>query len=918
MHRLRSVSGPGRFLRSTALALGLLCAGLGVRPVKSQAAPVALVQHAGADAGTTTSASLAFPSANVAGNWIAVAVRAGQSGQVFTVTDTRGNTYRQALRFDETSDNTTLGLHYAENVAGGANIVTVSDAISGGTLRLSILEYSGVATANSLGLVAAAQGTSATPGSGSVTTTADGDLALGVLSRAGAGSFTAGSGFTLGPQVPGAPLTKLVVEDRILVTAGAVTATGTLDASDNWAAAVATFHAAGSADADTQAPSSPSNLTPTAAGGTQLDLRWTASTDNVGVTKYRVERCAGAGCANFGEIGTVDTASIAIPSSLVASANPNYFQDASGTPILLSGSHTWNSLQDWGTNGTLRPFDFNAFVSFLVSHGHNFTYLWCTELPHFCGLPTTTGTPPDFTAGPHPWLRTGPGTASDGGLKFDLTKWDPAYFDRLRVRTQALNAAGIYAGVYLFTGEWLAAFRCASDGYPFTAGNNVNGIDDGGGPGSMTMTAPNAITALQDAYVEEVVDLLNDLPNVLWIVSEEAPSTSLWWHTHTIAHLRAYEATRPFHHPIGLGVFNNADDTILNNSAADWICPYAPLSPVTSCGSSTPTCKVNINDSDHSYFGMWNATAQANRNYAWRNFTNGNHVAFMDPYVIDYARESRNLCTSPVNGVCTGPDPRWNNFRDNLGWILLYSRRLNLASVAPRASLASTANCLAQTPAVGAEYLVYAPDGGGFTVDLSAMSSARTLNVEWFDPATGATTSGVAVPAGSSARAFTPPFSGDAVLYLVDAAGHAQAPLVPPSSYRSTGSAGVTYTYRVRAEDAIGNLSSYSNLASITTPGGTTAVTDGHPTGLFLERMSPNPSRGAGLAVSFTLPVAGPARLELLDVAGRRVGGQEMGELGAGRHTVVVAMEGRLSPGLYLVRLTQGGDSRATRVVVVE
>ena len=40
---------------------------------------------------------LAFPAANTAGNWIGVAIRAGQSGQTFTVTDTRGNIYRKAV-----------------------------------------------------------------------------------------------------------------------------------------------------------------------------------------------------------------------------------------------------------------------------------------------------------------------------------------------------------------------------------------------------------------------------------------------------------------------------------------------------------------------------------------------------------------------------------------------------------------------------------------------------------------------------------------------------------------------------------------------------------------------------------------------------------------------------------------------------
>ena len=46
------------------------------------------------------------------------------------------------------------------------------------------------------------------------------------------------------------------------------------------------------------------------------------------------------------------------------------------------------------------------------------------------------------------------------------------------------------------------------------------------------MTAPNEITRIQDAYVEKVVDTLNDLPNVLWIVSEEAPANSTWWNDH--------------------------------------------------------------------------------------------------------------------------------------------------------------------------------------------------------------------------------------------------------------------------------------------------------------------------------------------------------------------------------------------------
>jgi hypothetical protein len=84
--------------------------------------------------------------------------------------------------------------------------------------------------------------------------------------------------------------------------------------------------------------------------------------------------------------------------------------------------------------------------------------------------------------------------------------------------------------------------------------------------------------------------------------------------------------------------------------------PQVRISPATSCGSGNPACKVNVNDSHHSYFGMWNDTAQQNRNCAWQNFMNCNQVLFMDPYVVYHLCERRNLCVSPSNAICRGPD----------------------------------------------------------------------------------------------------------------------------------------------------------------------------------------------------------------------------------------------------------------------
>lgn len=62
----------------------------------------------------------------------------------------------------------------------------------------------------------------------------------------------------------------------------------------------------GGSGGDTIPPTVPTNLTATVSG-TQINLSWTASTDNVGVTGYLLERCQGAGCSNFAQIATPTT-----------------------------------------------------------------------------------------------------------------------------------------------------------------------------------------------------------------------------------------------------------------------------------------------------------------------------------------------------------------------------------------------------------------------------------------------------------------------------------------------------------------------------------------------------------------------------------------------------------------------------------
>ncbi|MCL4762652.1 MAG: S-layer homology domain-containing protein, partial [Burkholderiales bacterium] len=77
------------------------------------------------------------------------------------------------------------------------------------------------------------------------------------------------------------------------------------DAAGNLSTYSATVSGTTGAAADTSAPTSPSGLTATADGSSAVNLAWSASTDNVGVEHYRVERCQGSSsCTNFSPIAT--------------------------------------------------------------------------------------------------------------------------------------------------------------------------------------------------------------------------------------------------------------------------------------------------------------------------------------------------------------------------------------------------------------------------------------------------------------------------------------------------------------------------------------------------------------------------------------------------------------------------------------
>jgi hypothetical protein len=436
----------------------------------------------------------------------------------------------------------------------------------------------------------------------------------------------------------------------------------------------------------------------------------------------------------------------------VSTVNPRYFADGSGKIVFLTGSHTWGNLQDYTYDKLPSPpaLDFDAYLAFLERHNHNFFRLWVWESSF--NPKAKQGT---VTYGPMPYQRPGPGLALDGKPRFDLAAFNQAYFDRLRSRVLAARDRGIYASVMLFNGFSIEGKGNVGgdpwQGHPFHPTNNVNGIDAGSGKAIHTLSNP-AITACQEAYVRKVIDTVNDLDNVLYEISNEdsggADDTA--WQVHMIQFIKSYEAGKPRQHPVGMTQqYPQGSEAALLASPADWISPGAKL--WTANGR-----KVVLNDTDHSYFwiGLKQDGVAAQRAWVWENFTRGNQCLFMDPYLDPSHDPGRN---DPAGGR---PDPYWDTLRDALGRTRACAERMNLAAAVPHSELASTGYCLADPDR---EYLVYLPQGGEVTVDLSAVSGS--LRAEWLHPTEG-TNVRVEPVAGGGRRTLQSPLPGDAVLYL--------------------------------------------------------------------------------------------------------------------------------------------------------
>jgi hypothetical protein len=424
----------------------------------------------------------------------------------------------------------------------------------------------------------------------------------------------------------------------------------------------------------------------------------------------------------------------------VCAANPRYFADPHGRPVYLTGSHTWQSLQDGilsNYTAVTQPFDYADYLNLLQTNHHNFIRLWRWELT---------------THEPQPWQRTGPGQALDGKLRFDLRQFNQSYFDRLRTRVIAAQDRGIYVSIMLFE-DWIFMNKRKDhplEQHPFHKDNNVSGINgdpngDDWGIEIHTLKVPE-VMEVQKAYVRKVIETVNDLDNVLYEICNEGVRHTRQWQYEMVRFIKGVEAKMPKQHPVGMTSVGDMNEDCLK-SPADWTSLATtgwdrPNDPWTSNPPPADGQKVCLLDTDHIGWKIFINDAPFTRAWVWKSFTRGHCTLLME-----------NLANSAG----------WIAGRAAMGQTRRFAERMNLAAAKPASRLASTGYCLAHAAATDAEYLVCLPDGGEVTVDLSA--SPGKLAVEWFNPTPGASARHAAVEGGAP-RTFKAPFDGHAILYL--------------------------------------------------------------------------------------------------------------------------------------------------------
>jgi hypothetical protein len=197
--------------------------------------------------------------------------------------------------------------------------------------------------------------------------------------------------------------------------------------------------------------------------------------------------------------------------------NPHYFLWR-GRPeiIITSGEH-------YGAVLNL-DFDYHRYLDTLAKDKLNGTRLWAGSYAETRGnfniaRNTLAPAPGRLIA---PWARSDEPGAFDGGNKFDLTRWNDAYFKRLKDFVGYASDKGIVVEVNLLCPMYEESMWNIC---PMNARNNVNGLGKISRQEPLTLDRSGGLLPIQEAMVRKFAAELRKFDNVYFEVVNEPYAT---------------------------------------------------------------------------------------------------------------------------------------------------------------------------------------------------------------------------------------------------------------------------------------------------------------------------------------------------------------------------------------------------------
>jgi hypothetical protein len=232
--------------------------------------------------------------------------------------------------------------------------------------------------------------------------------------------------------------------------------------------------------------------------------------------------------------------------------NPHYFLFR-GKPTLLltSGEH-------YGAVLNL-DFDYRKYLKTLEADGLNLTRTFTGAYFEPSGafnIAENTLAPAKgrFIA---PWARSETPGFAHGGNKFDLTRFDDAYFRRLKDFVAEAGRRGVVVEVNLFCPfyeepQWKLS--------PFHADNNVNGLGKVARTAVYTLDKHGGLLAVQEGLVKKVVAELKDCDNIYYEICNEPyfGGVTLAWQHHVADVIAAAEKDFPAKHLVSQNIANGS------------------------------------------------------------------------------------------------------------------------------------------------------------------------------------------------------------------------------------------------------------------------------------------------------------------------------------------------------------------------